>query len=169
MFIQKEYNKESGLTLIELIVALGIFGLVVTMVVNIFVVVLISQRRIISLRNIEDSARFALESMTREIRTGKNFGGTVNSLSFTNAKSESIVYRLSLKTIEKSSDGGTSYSVITGPDVAVDYLNFYLLGQAPGDGLEPRVTITIGISSKVGNQISNTKIQNTISQRSLQL
>lgn len=169
MFVRKKYNKESGLTLIELIVAIGIFGLVITMVIGIFVIALVSQRRIISLRNIEDNTRFALESMAREIRTGRNFGGSVNSLSFTNAKSESTVYRLNDKAIEKSSDGGTSYSVVTGQEVTVDYLNFYLLGQTPGDGLEPRVTITIGITSQVGNQISNTKIQNTVSQRSLQL
>lgn len=169
MFVRKKYNKESGLTLIELIVAVGIFGLVITMVVSIFVVALVSQRRIISLRNIEDNALFALESMSREIRTGKNFGGSVNSLSFTNAKNESVIYRLNGNTIEKSSDGGTNYSAVTGPEVTVNYLNFYLLGQALGDGLEPRVTITIGITSQVGNQVSNTKIQNTISERSLQL
>lgn len=162
-------DKQTGFTLIELIVAIGIFGLVVTMTVSIFVVALISQRRIISLRNIEDSARFALESMAREIRTGKNFGGGVNSLSFTNAKGESVIYRLNNKTIEKSSDGGANYSIVTGPEVTVDNLNFYLLGQAIGDGLEPRVTITVGVTSQVGNQVSNIKIQNTISERSLQL
>jgi len=167
--INNKLKDKRGLTLIELIVALGVFGLVVTMVVSIFVIALVSQRRIISLRNIEDNARFALESMTREIRTGKNFGGSVNSLSFTNAKSESVIYRLNNKIIEKSSDGGANYSAVTGSEVAVDYLNFYLLGQAPGDGLEPRVTITIGITSQVGNQISNTKIQNTVSERYLQL
>ena len=169
MFVRKRYNKESGLTLIELIVAIGIFGLVVTMTVSIFVIALVSQRRIISLRNIEDNARFALESMAREIRTGKNFGGSINSLSFTNAKGESVVYRLNNKTIEKSSDGGTNYLVVTGPEVTVDYFNFYLLGQAPGDGLEPRITITIGITSQVGNQVSNTKIQITVSVRFVQL
>ncbi len=159
----------AGFTLIELVVAIGIFGLVVIMAVSIFVIALVSQRRIISLRNIEDNGRFALESMAREIRTGKNFGGGSNSLSFTNAKGESIIYQLNNKTIEKSSDGGANYSAVTGPEVEVDYLNFYLLGQAPGDGLEPRVTITIGFTSQVGSQVSNTKIQNTISERFLQL
>lgn len=162
-------NKQTGFTLIELIVAIGIFGLVVVMTVSIFVSALISQRRIISLRNIEDNVRFVLESMAREIRTGKNFSGSVNSLSFTNAKGESIMYRLNNKTIEKSSDGGANYSIVTGPEVTVDYLNFYLLGQAPGDGLEPRVTITVGVTSRIGNQASNIKVQNTISERSLQL
>ncbi len=162
-------NKQTGFTLIELIVAIGIFGLVVTMTVSIFVVALISQRRIISLRNVEDNTRFALESMAREIRTGKNFGGSVNSLSFTNAKSESVIYRLNNNTIEQSSDGGANYLIVTGPEVMVDYLNFYLLGQASGDGLEPRVTITVGVTSRIGNQASNIKIQNTISERFLQL
>ena len=169
MFVRKKSNKESGLTLIELIIAMGIFGLVVTMTVNIFVVAFVSQRRIISLRNIEDNARFALESMAREIRTGKNFGGSVNSLLFTNAKSESVVYRLNNKTIEKSSDGGANYSVVTGPEVAVDYLNFYLWGGVSNDDYQPRVTITIGLTSQVGNQVSNIKIQNTVSERNLQL
>jgi len=171
-FFKKKFRQnmaESGLTLIELIVAIGIFGLVVTMAVSIFVIALVSQRRIISLRNIEDNGRFALESMTREIRTGKKLGGSVNSLSFTNAKSESVVYRLNNQTIEKSSDGGANYSAVTGSEVTVDYLNVYLLGQALGDGLEPRVTITIGITSQVGSQVSNTKIQNTVSERFLQL
>jgi len=155
--------------LIELIVAIGIFGLVVIMVTSIFVIAVVSQRRIISLRNIEDNARFALESMAREIRTGKNFSTIGSSLSFTNAKSESVVYRLNNKTIEKSSDGGVNYFAVTGSEATIDYLNFYLLGQAPGDGLQPRITITIGVTSQAGNQISNTKIQNTVSQRLLQI
>ncbi len=169
MFTRKKYNKESGLTMIELIVAVGIFGLVVTMAVSIFVIALISQRRIISLRNIEDNARFALESMAREIKTGKNFSGGSSSLSFTNAKGELVIYRLNNKTIEKSSDGGSSFSAMTTSEASVDYFNFYLSGQAPGDRLQPRITVTIGITSQVGNQISNIKIQNTISERSLQL
>ncbi len=169
MFIRKKYNKESGLTLIELIVAIGIFGLVVNMVFGIFSLAIVSQRRIIALRNVEDNTRFALESMAREIRTGKNFGGSGSLLSFINAKGESVVYRLNNKTIEKSSDGGANYLVVTGSEVTVNYLNFYLLGQAPGDGLQPRVTITMGANSQVGNQNANSKVQTTISARLLQI
>jgi len=159
----------AGLTLIELIVAIGVFGLVVSMAFGIFVLALASQRRIIALRNIEDNARFALESMAREIRTGKNFGGSVNSLSFTNAKGESVIYRLNDGIVEKSSDGGTNYSAVTGSETTVNYLNFYLQGQAAGDSLQPRVTITMGVTSQIGNQSVNLKVQTTISGRSLQI
>lgn len=170
-FLKKKFRQNTaGFTLIELIVAVGIFGLVVTMATSIFVIAVVSQRRIISLRNIEDNARFALESMTREIRTGKNFSSSVNSLSFTNAKSESVIYRLNSKTIEKSSDGGVNYFVVTGSEATIDYLNFYLMGEAPPpDKSQPRITITIGVTSQVGSQISNIRIQNTVSERSLQL
>ncbi len=169
MFIQKKYNKESGLTLIELIVAIGIFGLVVSMVFGIFVLAVISQRRIIALRNVEDNSRFTIESMAREIRTGKNFSSGVGSLSFTNAKGEAVIYRLNGGIVEKSSDGGVNYSAVTGSEANVNYLNFYLMGQAAGDSLQPRVTITMGATSQVGNQSANLKVQTTISGRFLQI
>ena len=164
----RKKNKESGLTLIELIVAIGIFGLVVSMGFGIFSIAITSQRRIIALKNVEDNIRFALESMAREIRTGQNFSGGIGLLSFTNAKGEAVIYRLSGSIIEKSSDGGTNYLPVTGSDTTVNYLNFYLAGQAANDGLQPRITVTIGAISQVGNQNSNLKIQTTVSARLLQ-
>jgi len=169
MFIQKHNNKESGLTLIELIVAIGIFGLVVSMAFGVFGLALTSQRRIIALRNVEDNIRFTVESMAREARTGKNFNGGIDSLSFTNAKGDSVIYRLNGSIVEKSSDGGAGYSAVTGSETTVNYLNFYLMGQMPGDGVQPRITITIGAVSQVGNQSANLKVQTTISGRFLQI
>jgi len=161
-------NKESGLTMIELIVAIGIFGLVIGMTVNIFVLALASQRRVIALRNVEDNIRFTIELMAREIKTGENFNSGGNSLSFTNAKGEAVTYRLNNNAVEKSSDGGANYSAVTGAEAVVNYLNFYLMGQATGDDLEPRITVAIGITSSVGNQTANLKVQTTISERLLQ-
>jgi len=162
------YNKENGFTMIELIVAIGIFGLVVGMTVNIFLLALASQRRIIALRNVVDNIRFTTELMSREIRTGKNFSSAGSSLLFTNAKGEAVIYRLTSNVIEKSSDGGISYSAVSGTEVIVNYLNFYLMGQVAGDSLEPRITVTIGATGNVGKQNANLRIQTTISERLLQ-
>ena len=161
-------NNENGLTMIELIVAIGIFSLVVVMVVGIFVLAISTQRRITALKNVDDNIRFTLESMAREIKTGKNFSSSASLLSFLNARGESVVYRLNASTIEKSSDGGTNYSAVTGSEVTINYLNFYLSGQAVGDNMEPRITITIDATSQVGSKSANLKVQTTISQRSLQ-
>lgn len=162
------YEKENGLTMIELIVAIGIFSLVIGMTVGIFVLALSSQRRIIALRNTEDNIRFTIEAMAREIRTGKNFSSGGNSISFTNAKGEVVIYRLNNSAVEKSSDGGVNYSTVTSAETIVNYLNFYLMGQATGDGLEPRITITIGVTSIISGQTANLKIQTTVSERLLQ-
>lgn len=158
----------AGLTMIELIVAVGIFSLVIGTTIGIFVLAISTQRRITALRNVDDNIRFTIESMAREIKTGKNFSSVAGSLSFTNANGEAVVYRLNANAVEKSSDGGTNYSAVTGSEVTINYLNFYLMGQSAGDGLEPRVTITVGTTSQAGNQSANLKIQTTVSERTLQ-
>jgi|SRR3989338_8435366 len=162
-------NIQKGFTLIELLVAIGIFGLVVTMAAGIFVITITSQRRIIALRNVEDNIRFVTESMAREMRTGVNFSGGGNNIYFTNANGQSVAYRLSGGAIEKSVDGGSSYFAVTGSDITVNYLNFYLFGQASGDGFQPRVAIVMGASSQVGNQTANLKTQTMVSGRFLQI
>ncbi len=164
----KNLKNESGLTLIELIVAVGIFGLVIGMVFGVFTVTVTGQHRIIALRNVEDNLRFVAESMAREARTGKDFTSDSVSLSFTNDRNQSVIYRLNNGIVEKSSDGGLTYLPITGPEITVDYLNFSLAGQAANDGLQPRITVAIGAESRVGNQKAGLKIQTTISARQLQ-
>lgn len=161
--------RQAGWTLLEMMVAMGLFAFVITIVFSTFVLAITSQRRIMALRNIEDNARFALESMAREIRTGKNFSNTNSQISFMNAKGESVIYRFNNKVIEKSSNGGLDYLPVTSPEVSVDYLNFYLMGEGAGDNQQPRITITIGATSQVGNQSANIKIQTTISGRMLQV
>ena len=161
-------NKEGGLTIIELIVAVGIFSMVIGMTVGIFVLAITTQRRIIALKSVDDNIRFTVESMAREIKTGKNFSSGASLLSFTNANGESVIYRLNANAVEKSSDGGANYSAVTGSEIIINYLNFYLMGHLAGDGLEPRITITIGATGQVGNQSANLKVQTTISERLLQ-
>ncbi len=58
---------------------------------------------------------------------------------------------------------------MTGSETVIDYLNFYLNGQAAGDSLQPRITITVGATSQVGNQNANLKVQTTVSARFLQI
>lgn len=168
MEIANKNSNESGLTMIELIVAIGIFGLVISVVIGIFVLAVISQRRVIAVRNVNDNMRFAIEAMSREIRTGKNFSSGAGQLSFVNANGESISYRLASGIIEKSSDGGNLYLAMTGPEVTITYLNFYLSGQTALDGLQPRVTVAIGADSKIGSQSSSLKIQTTVGSRLIQ-
>ena len=127
--------------------------------------------------------RFSLEMMLREIRTGRFYycgygngsdtndcasGGNV--LTFKNYLGKTVIYRLNNGRIEKSSDGGSTYSVITFPEVQISDLKFYVLGSVPagqGDAVQPRITITIKGEAETAMQKSKSEfnIQTTVSQR----
>src|SRR3989344_9442854 len=126
------------------------FSLLLSLVIfGIFILATSYQRRIIAVKNVEDNLRFAVESMAREIRTGKDFTGGGSQLNFTNALGNKVIYRLNSGAVEKSETSSydePNYLRITGPETAIDYLTFVLMGQ------QPRITIAVGATSKVGAQ-----------------
>mgnify|MGYP001617606395 CR=1 FL=1 len=162
-------KKESGFTLIEVVVATGIFGLVVIMIGSIFMVAFFSHRRILALQNLQDNLRFSIESMAREIRVGTNFSAiSQSSISFTSSTLEPIVYRLNNNAIERSEDGGMNFLPMTDQSITVTIFNFNLIGAPAGDGLQPRINFTVHATAQVGTQTSTMDIQTTLSQRFLQ-
>lgn len=62
-----------GFTLIEMIVSLAIFGIVVTVSVGALLVLVASNQRLQGEQKIMTNLSFALDSMTREIRTGSSY------------------------------------------------------------------------------------------------
>ncbi|KPJ85499.1 hypothetical protein AMJ57_02860 [Parcubacteria bacterium SG8_24] len=63
-------RRNRGFTLMELLVVLTIFSTVVVAATDIFLLSSRSQRKIFSLERAQADARFTMEAMTREIRTG---------------------------------------------------------------------------------------------------
>jgi len=94
---------------------------------------------------------FALETMTRDIRTGTNYncGGLgdcssgASVFSFKNESGVTVSYSLSGSTLQKTVD--TSQTTLTDPTVTISSLTFYAFGTqaAPGDYQQPRVTIIV--------------------------
>lgn len=66
-------KKQSGFTLIEMIVSLALFSVVVTIAVGALLVLIASNQRLQNEQSIMTNLSFALDSMTREIRTGTNY------------------------------------------------------------------------------------------------
>jgi len=63
-------NKQSGFTLIEMIVSLGVFSVVVTIAVGALLILVASNRQLQTEQSVLSNLGFAIDSMTREIRTG---------------------------------------------------------------------------------------------------
>jgi len=66
-------TKQSGFTLIEIIVSLALFSVVITIAVGALLILIASNRQLQNEQSVLSNLSFALDSMTREIRTGSNY------------------------------------------------------------------------------------------------
>src|SRR5690242_13190428 len=66
-------NSRGGFTMIELVVAMAVFSIIVTVILGGIVRSLQDQRRLSSLIAADNDVSIALEQMAREIRTGFRF------------------------------------------------------------------------------------------------
>lgn len=179
-------TSRAGFTLIEMVVAIGIFSLVVVTATGITLNSYKARQKAANVQEVYDNARFSLELMTKELRTGVSYQlATFCSLSGTAIKFKATsgwrmyyldsarkqIFRATTNITDTSQcDGGASdaFEPFTDSNVAIEQLAFYLKGAAAGssDG-QPMVTITTKVSSlnsRFGPE-TNIQIQTTITSR----
>ena len=139
-----------GYTLIELVVAVGLFALVMTLASGAYLLMIDLGRQTQGVATGINSLSFALETMTRSIRTGTNyncgdFGGDCadgdTRFFFTDASGIDISYDQEGSGIVKDDT-----IPLTDPSVTIESLTFYVTGTgtvATGDYLQPHVTIVV--------------------------
>jgi prepilin-type N-terminal cleavage/methylation domain-containing protein len=175
-----------GFTLAEIIVAVAVFTVVVTISTGSILSIFDANRKAQNLRSVMDNLNLTLENMTRTIRFGGTYhcdvtqgnlsvtrdcSGGASSMSVFSSAGTTVLYRLSNSRIERSVDGGASWSQVTSADVTVTKLSFYVLGSpnySSGDRLQPRVVLVVGgyAGSKATSRTTFT-LQTTVSQRNI--
>lgn len=172
---------KKGFTLLEMIVALGVFAVAALLSTSSLLSLTDAQKKTSSLSSAYDNLRFALETMAKDMRTGDVFycgtdpndlpavptpkdcasGGP--ALTYKNASGDNISYRLFGGKIEKFA-GSVLSGAMTSPDITINTLAFYVLGSAAG-GDQPRITIVIRGEAGSGRSSSEFNLQTTVSQR----
>ncbi len=160
-----------GFTLLEMIVSFGIFSAVIITAIGAVIAINNAQVKADNMQNIQDNLRFGLESMTREIRTGKNFlpsGGSAPAyaaLAFTRTDGVQITYCLAGQALRKLAGAGdcTTASAVTSDAIIIEQLVFYVIGQAVGaaDG-QPRVTVSLRARSRDAKLATTFRLQTTV-------
>jgi len=183
----------SGFTLIEMMVALAVFMVVMTITLAAFLNIVDIQKKTEAFRKVNDNLNFSMEMIMREIREGKNYceGNCTDGNSF---------YFLSrAESIKNNVDTYVTYSLndtndkdqfiercvgnsacngdrqrITSGDVNITSLYFTVMGEEYGsnnggtDTNQPRVTISISGESGVKKKIqTDLDLQATVSQRKI--
>lgn len=153
-------NKKNGFTLIELMVAVGLFALVMLLASGAYLLMIGLNRQAQGMATGIDNLSFALETMTRTIRTGTNYSCGIDSgasgdclsgdtsFSVTNSSGKTVQYSL-LSDVIMQQTGSDAPVPLTDPSVDVKSLVFYVSGAlsyiASGntDIQQPHVTIVV--------------------------
>jgi prepilin-type N-terminal cleavage/methylation domain-containing protein len=165
-------NKKSGFTIVELLVAMSIFVILITIAVGAFIQALRSERRLTSLMTVSNNASSVLEQMAREIRTGYLFSPQPicgNSISFnTSASGVSSVVSYDLSSVGSRGVIRRNGQNLTADNVNVSKLCF-LVSQDSTSLCSPwRVTIAATVDAfPLSAVVASTAIQTTASSRIL--
>ncbi|MFZ2167559.1 MAG: prepilin-type N-terminal cleavage/methylation domain-containing protein [Minisyncoccia bacterium] len=142
----------AGYTLVELIVAVGLFSLIMLLASGAYLMMIALNRQTQSISTGINNLSFAFETMTRSIRTGSEYscgglGDCVNggnSFSFRSESGAAVTYSLSGSSIQQTT--GSVQSTLTDPSVTVTNLKFYVFGSSPassGDRNQAHVTMVV--------------------------
>ena len=182
-------QNKKGVTLLEIIVSVAIFSVVMLSATEIFRMVIEGQRNAIASQNVQESMRYAFETMAKEIRTAiasnddceslfnppagatnKVFNTTTNSegdiLYFKNKDGDCVAYYLedeTLKVIRESNIAST-----TPGKIKITNLDFKVTDDLIGafHSLQPLVTMKMDIEAAGKEMHKQTmKMQTTISSR----
>lgn len=183
--MKKTFQKE-GYTIVELIVAMSVFIVLLTVSVGSFVQALRSERKLVALMTINNNAGIVIEQMAREIRTGYAFCDTANhnyadllgkllpcgtaSLSFINYKGIGVNYNFSDGAISRTETTTLEPAAMTAGDVEVNNIVITLSQVDSGDATicNPwRATITMEVGSKNPAVTETTSLETTVSSRVL--
>ena len=184
MHTKDKIKKDQGFTLVELMTAVSIFLIIMTISMGSILSIFDANRKSRSMRAVMTNLNLALESMSREMRYGVNYHcGTQGLLtaarncangddfmSFLSSEGEQVVYRSQGSAIEKSVNSGASYTVVTAPEIIVDNLAFFTVGAGTSGQnglLQPKVVIRIQGHAGSGKSQSNFTVQTLVSQRAL--
>ncbi len=157
--------------MIELIVAIAIFSIVITIVLGLFISALRGYRKTLALQNIEENVRFLSDFMTKELRMVRSIdspnspeGGWSNSLAITRSDGTSVTYNF-----DAANNNLTRGGVAINSDEVKVTGKFYISGIGDNN-LEPKLTVVLKVENKAVKPEENAiiNLQVTLSPRNIE-
>ncbi len=170
-FTRHRISDERGFTLVELLVSVMIFTAVMLVAIGSLLSMVDANRKAQSIKSAVNNLSFALDAMSRQVRTGSTIHcGAAGALSVPTSNcteetllafenfngnpsdaNDQIVYcqgnnstcSSSGTSILRSTNGGATYAPITSPEVTIVYMHFNVIGGLPGDGVQPKIVMTL--------------------------
>ncbi len=176
------HDARKGFTLVELLTAVSIFAVIMTISMGSIVGVFDANRKSRSHKTVMSNLNLAIESMSKEMRFGKNYHcGSTGQLSspqncpsadvamtFLNSEGVEVSYRFVSQVLEKKTGSG-EYIAVTAPELVIDVGRFYVLGAGTSNVLQPKVMVMIKAHAGSGRNRSDFTLETLVSQRALDI
>lgn len=188
--MRKKITNKKGFTLVEVIVAVGIFSIVMTIALGAIISIVGANKKAQALHNVINNLNLAVESMVRDMRMGydyecdyagyycyegsRSFSFKSKQYNTLNDEPITVTYRYQDEEdelfIEKSVDGG-EFVRITGEEVKIEKLNFFSSSDLTTSYSRQQPVILVVIEGKavIGQEESKFNIQTLVSQRLLDI
>ena len=176
MFNLKNNSHKGGFSLIELVVALGVFSVISMALIGLFVSSLRDERKALNMQLVQDNARLVMETMVRELRDGSNvaFNNSSQNVSFNDKNGMPITYSVGACSSPNAANNcikrTASGSTIDLGSGNVNTTNLKFFGVSSSASLnQPRVTIFFTMESGVAPYNASINLQTTVSLRDIKL
>lgn len=182
MKIHRNTEHKQGFTLIEIIVSVALFTVVMTVALGALFMVISANKQAKGIKLVVNNVNLAMESMTRDLRVGFQYcdsqsqsetgscdsvTGTTQIWFTTDQGDQFSSYRLFDGSIQRRIGTSGTFFDVTGEDVVIDDMQFYIQGTLAGDTVQPFVTIVVDGTIRVAEVTDDFHLQSTISQRKL--
>lgn len=187
--------KQDGFTLVEMLIAVGLFSVIASISIGALLIIFDANRRSESSKTVVDNLNLSLENMVRTVRFGNSYhcgesgtlsnpadcsdGGETFAVQFdtdNDGDLETVVYKKCGSSIKRSENGvfncndTTNMKNITSGDTVIERLKFYVLGSDTTDFKQPYVVAHIsGYVGTSPTEQSKFSIQTLMSQRIIDL
>lgn len=178
-------KNKSGVSLIELVVAVTLFSILILSATSIFKMVIDGQRNAISAQNIQENMRYVLERISKEIRMAQvsnttceptaiykvfNTTGAGQVLHFKNKDDKCVTYYLENNRLKTTVESGASLAddYITPSRISISNLKFYIEDDliSAFHSKQPYVTVVMDVKvNGLAVHEQRMKIQFTVSSR----
>lgn len=153
------FMKNRGFTLIEVAVALSIFGVLITLTMGAFVKGFYLQKKVVEMQAVQREAAYLMEIMSRELRTGSGIdssyaGGSLSDIILTSHDGSALRFCRANNVGVCSSSGeylSMNGHVMNTSDIKVNKLVFY---TSSFTNSQPLITINIELQSRKDTNVT---------------
>lgn len=173
-FTQTPLSKQSGagFTLVELLIALFAFGMIILAIMGVSQSVIKAQRKAFALQDIQESGRYILESLSKEIRMSKIItaaGSDLATLNIINSKGQNVIYSFDNinNKLERQINGNVWEDI---SPTNLELTGSFYIRKTVSPTAAPRALVTVNMKIESSNQRveqnANIYLQSSISSRS---